>query len=119
LIDVSQAKEALNILKPARPPQGVLLDPDFSPSTIGTHFYCKVESQDPSIEKYKVRRVMSDGTEDPATGSAASALAGYLSTKEGKSESNYRYEMVQGVEMGRVSFFDHLKMISDANIDRD
>jgi predicted PhzF superfamily epimerase YddE/YHI9 len=47
--------------------------------------------------------MMVDGTEDSATGSAASALAGYLSLKKGKAGGRYRYEMAQGVEMGRVS----------------
>jgi predicted PhzF superfamily epimerase YddE/YHI9 len=46
---------------------------------------------------------MVDGVEDPATGSAASALAGHLSIKHGKAGSGYRYEIAQGVEMGRVS----------------
>lgn len=103
LIDVSSAKDALSILRPAKPPQDVILDPDFSPSVFGTHFYNKVKSEDPSIERFEVRRMMSDGVEDPATGSAAVGLAGYLSVKEGKAGGKQRYEMVQGVEMGRVS----------------
>jgi predicted PhzF superfamily epimerase YddE/YHI9 len=41
--------------------------------------------------------------EDPATGSAASDLAAYLSLKEGKPGALLRYEIVQGVEMGRRS----------------
>jgi len=103
LIDVSSAKDALSILRPAKPPTGVILDVDFSPSAIGTHFYSKLESQSPSVEKYQVRRMMIDGVEDPATGSAASALAGHLALKHGRAGGKYRYEMVQGVEMGRVS----------------
>ena len=47
---------------------------------------------------------MVDGVEDPATGSAAVGLAGHLSLlKLGGAGARYRYEMVQGVEMGRVS----------------
>jgi predicted PhzF superfamily epimerase YddE/YHI9 len=100
---VTLAKDALTILRPAKPPQGVVLDLDFSPSAVGTHFYSKVESRSPWVESYQVRRLMVDGVEDPATGSAASALAGYLSVKKGKAGVRHRYEMIQGEEMGRVS----------------
>lgn len=100
---MSLADEALTILRTAKPPQGVILDLDFSPSPIGSHFYAKINSHDPALVRYQVRRMMSDGAEDPATGSAAVALAGYLAMKEAKAGRIYRYEMVQGVEMGRVS----------------
>ena len=40
--------------------------------------------------------------EDPATGSAAGALAGLLATQDGV-EGNVRYEIAQGHEMGRPS----------------
>lgn len=39
--------------------------------------------------------------EDPATGSAASALTSYLSVKGDADES--RYHIIQGVELGRKS----------------
>ncbi|KAG5337485.1 hypothetical protein J132_07717 [Termitomyces sp. J132] len=49
-----------------------------------------------------VRTRMFDGTlEDPATGSAASTLAGWLARKNGPGKWNI--EIVQGVEMGRRS----------------
>ncbi|CAA7270430.1 unnamed protein product [Cyclocybe aegerita] len=49
-----------------------------------------------------VRTRMFDGTlEDPATGSAASTLAGYLGLKKG--EGVHRISIIQGVEMGRKS----------------
>lgn len=103
IVDVSSAKNALTILRPAKPPAGVILDSDFSPSNVGLQFYTKLPSQDPLVEKYQVRRMMIDGAEDAATGSAAVALAGYLSLRDGKAGSRQRYEMTQGVEMGRVS----------------
>jgi len=50
----------------------------------------------------KIRTRMIEGTlEDPATGSAASALTGYLSTLAG--EGKWYYKISQGVEMGRPS----------------
>jgi len=49
-----------------------------------------------------VRTRLFHGTlEDPATGSAASTLAGYLAEKKG--EGRWKFEIVQGVEMGRRS----------------
>jgi predicted PhzF superfamily epimerase YddE/YHI9 len=51
-----------------------------------------------------LRTRMIEGTlEDSATGSAASDLAGYLSLLEGKPKQRLRYEVTQGVEMGRKS----------------
>ena len=49
-----------------------------------------------------LRTRMFHGTlEDPATGSAASTLAGYLAEKKGA--GRWKFEIVQGVEMGRRS----------------
>jgi PhzF family phenazine biosynthesis protein len=49
-----------------------------------------------------VRTRMFDGMlEDPATGSAASTLAGWLAQKKG--HGRWQFEIVQGVEMGRRS----------------
>lgn len=41
--------------------------------------------------------------EDPATGSAAVALAGVLASREGESEGDFAYPIEQGVAMGRPS----------------
>lgn len=49
-------------------------------------------------------RTLLGGLEDPATGSAASGLAAYLSlVDQDKAGRSYDYEFVQGVEMGRRS----------------
>lgn len=45
-------------------------------------------------------RMLEEAMEDPATGSAACALGSYLALKSKRSQ---RFEMVQGVEMGRRS----------------
>jgi PhzF family phenazine biosynthesis protein len=50
----------------------------------------------------RVRARLFDGAlEDPATGSAASALGGYLAQKKGR--GTWRVEIQQGIEMGRES----------------
>jgi len=41
--------------------------------------------------------------EDPATGSAAAALGGWLGTREATVDGSHRYVIAQGVEMGRPS----------------
>lgn len=41
--------------------------------------------------------------EDPATGSAAAVLGGYLATRDMKPNGNYRWILEQGIEMGRPS----------------
>jgi trans-2,3-dihydro-3-hydroxyanthranilate isomerase len=41
--------------------------------------------------------------EDPATGAAASALAGYMALRQEARSGTWRWEVVQGVEMGRPS----------------
>jgi trans-2,3-dihydro-3-hydroxyanthranilate isomerase len=41
--------------------------------------------------------------EDPATGSAAAALGGYLAARESAADAKLQYVMEQGVEMGRPS----------------
>lgn len=41
--------------------------------------------------------------EDPATGSAAAALGGYLSKADGREEGSLRWTVEQGIEMGRPS----------------
>ncbi|KAF5353987.1 hypothetical protein D9756_007071 [Leucocoprinus leucothites] len=46
-------------------------------------------------------RMFSETLEDPATGSAASTLAGWLGKRKGPGK--WRFEIVQGVEMGRRS----------------
>jgi len=46
-------------------------------------------------------RMFAASVEDPATGSAASTLGGYLATKRG--EGTHKINILQGVEMGRKS----------------
>ncbi|CAI7660216.1 unnamed protein product [Penicillium palitans] len=71
----------------------------------GICMYFIVRDVEDSVSKKKViRSRMILGTwEDPATGSAASGLAAYLTLTEGKAGQNYQYHVVQGVEMGRRS----------------
>jgi len=67
-----------------------------------------VFSRDPEQPGADVRaRVFVPGLavpEDPATGSAAVALGGYLGARDGIADGMLRYVIEQGVEMGRPSY---------------
>jgi PhzF family phenazine biosynthesis protein len=78
------------------------LDAGWDKTFVGTYYFVRVQGKD---EKTKVLRTrMIEGSlEDPATGSAASDLAGYLSLVEGKPKETIEYAIIQGVEMGRRS----------------
>lgn len=63
----------------------------------------RAETSSDSNETIRTRMLIR-GLEDPATGSAASALTGYLAMKEESTEGHSRHwKIVQGVEMGRRS----------------
>ncbi|KAF2807921.1 Diaminopimelate epimerase-like protein [Mytilinidion resinicola] len=78
------------------------LDQNWNETFVGWYFYVQLGSSEGGVIKLRTRMI--EGLlEDPATGSATSALAGYLSLKEGKAGTTLKYEMTQGVEMGRRS----------------
>ncbi|KAI9373956.1 hypothetical protein BJX61DRAFT_351552 [Aspergillus egyptiacus] len=78
------------------------LDPEWADGMVATYFYVK-GVEDEKLGRKVIRTRMILGTlEDPATGSAASGLAAYLSLAEGKA-GQFVYDIVQGVEMGRRS----------------
>lgn len=69
-----------------------------------------VFSRDPELERSDIRaRVFVPGLsvpEDPATGSCAAALGGYLGTRDDMREGRLSYRVEQGFEMGRPSLLD-------------
>ncbi|KAK8059392.1 hypothetical protein PG996_009322 [Apiospora saccharicola] len=85
-------------------PNGPLLDEDRQPYGFVSRYYYVDQGIDDNSDGVvrKIRtRMLELGFEDPATGSAASALSAYL-TVAGKSQ-HARFEITQGVEMGRRS----------------
>ncbi|KAK8128547.1 phenazine biosynthesis protein phzf protein [Apiospora sp. TS-2023a] len=84
-------------------PKGPLLDEDRQPyGFVSRYYYVDQGGNDDGDGVRKIRtRMLELGFEDPATGSAASALSAYL-TVAGKSK-HARFEITQGVEMGRRS----------------
>ena len=79
------------------------LDQAWSPSLVGAYYYVVLPTSDSSATKIRARMIEADIGEDPATGSAASALSSYLALEAGGASMTYQYEIEQGVEMGRRS----------------
>ena len=69
-----------------------------------------VVARDPELDDSDLRaRVFVPGLsvpEDPATGSCAAALAGYLAAREAAPNGAFRWVMEQGFEMGRPSILE-------------
>lgn len=108
---------------------------DYQPSFLGMYLFviqgAKVHSDGVHTLEIRTRMFCSDVAEDAATGSAACTLAAYLSIKrrdtedintpwkkfvidEGASHTRYRYDIVQGVEMGRKSVITVEVVMKDA-----
>ena len=70
-------------------------------------YVVSLEAQDPAVDAH-VRMFAPDAgvPEDPATGSAAAALAGYLGRRSGTPEGSASWRVEQGIEMGRPSLLE-------------
>jgi PhzF family phenazine biosynthesis protein len=78
------------------------LDADWDKTFVGTYFFVRTGKKDRGTMTLRTRMIEGP-LEDPATGSAASDLAAYLSLETGGANKTFEYEIVQGVEMGRRS----------------
>ncbi|KAB2580021.1 Phenazine biosynthesis PhzC/PhzF protein [Lasiodiplodia theobromae] len=80
----------------------VALDEGWDQSFVALYFYFRLPDSADGTRNLRTRMI-EGGLEDPATGSAASALACFLSLAEGVAGQTHRYAVTQGVEMGRKS----------------
>lgn len=78
------------------------LDEGWDKTFVGMYFFVRVANKDQGVTRLRTRMIEGP-LEDPATGSAASDLAAYISLTEGGANKTFQYEIVQGVEMGRRS----------------
>ncbi|KAF2763570.1 phenazine biosynthesis-like protein [Pseudovirgaria hyperparasitica] len=78
------------------------LDDCWTPTLIGSLFYVMPKRGNDGVLRAR-QRMIALRLEDPATGSASSALACYLSLQIGGEGQRYKFELEQGVEMGRRS----------------
>ncbi len=67
------------------------------------HVYALVPADGDGPMRARMFAPAMDIEEDPATGAAASALAGYLGSRDGRADGALRWVVEQGVEMGRPS----------------
>lgn len=88
---------------PAIDSRVTILDQGWSSDIIAPYYYVVLPGQDDGVERVRTRLILPMVMEDPATGSAASALAAYLSLQKGEADKTYTYQVEQGVEMGRSS----------------
>lgn len=93
-----------------------LTDADWPPGFLCRYYYVEEEAEEGGNEegngdggrprrRLRTRMVEAD-LEDPATGSAASALAAYLTLTGTAHEGGARFVVTQGVEMGRRSVIE-------------
>jgi PhzF family phenazine biosynthesis protein len=102
------------------------LDKDWAAkgSTVGFFFFVKVGQAEEGVPAILRTRMILGSFEDPATGSASSTLAAYLALHEpynkGESATNqvHKFQMVQGVEMGRKSVIGVEVIAKHSRIDR-
>lgn len=93
------------------------LDEGWQNGLVIVYFFVR-DVLDPDSGKKTIRaRAILGNLEDPATGSAASGLAAYLALSEGESGC-YRYDIVQGVEMGRRSEIGVEVCVNETGIER-
>ncbi|KAG9202338.1 hypothetical protein G6514_004547 [Epicoccum nigrum] len=93
------------------------LDQGWNETFVGMYFYVHTGNSEDGAVQCRTRMIEGP-LEDPATGSAASDLAAYLSLQNGNPGEPLRYELVQGVEMGRRSeIFIEVVMSEDGGIE--
>jgi PhzF family phenazine biosynthesis protein len=107
LVQLAQIEDRLDALEATGLPIPGLshkIDEGWEPSLIAPYFYVLgSHRKEDDVMKIRARLIEPRLGEDPATGSGASALAAYLSLMRGGPGQTYRYEIEQGVEMGRRS----------------
>jgi|SRR5690242_352574 len=93
------------------------LDQGWDKTFIGTYFFVRTGTSESGVTQLRTRMIEGP-LEDPATGSAASDLVAYLSLKEGRAGETLKFELVQGVEMGRRSeIFIEVVMARDGGVE--
>ncbi|KAF5007277.1 hypothetical protein FDECE_6392 [Fusarium decemcellulare] len=101
-------------------PVNGLLDDDWQNGILFKYYYVRTGQRvEDGVTVFSIRTRMMEATmEDPATGSAACALSSYLSLQQhGLEIQTFRYEIDQGVEMGRESNIVVDVTVADSKID--
>ena len=106
LINVPSVLPYLEMLEPTGfnfDASKIQFDEGWEHSFVGAYFFAKTSHPQQGITTIRARMLEENVGEDAATGSAASALACFLALKDGTPDKIYRFNIQQGVEMGRSS----------------
>ncbi|CBY02037.1 similar to phenazine biosynthesis protein PhzF family [Plenodomus lingam JN3] len=94
------------------------LDENWKDTFVGTYFFVRTGKRAEGVSTLRTRMIEGQ-LEDPATGSAASGLAAFLSLTEGNANEALKFHITQGVEMGRRSeIFIDVELASDRSISK-
>ncbi|RVX69731.1 hypothetical protein B0A52_06375 [Exophiala mesophila] len=104
LLDLSAQPELLRNVQVTKDdiPLHSDLDDGWKEGLIADLFYIYKPDQGDGVIRIQ-QRLIGLGLEDPATGSASAALTAYLALQKGDPSTPYKFELEQGVEMGRRS----------------
>lgn len=103
LPNVEDYLQKLQVGRQMRYAEAIALDEAWTPSFAAPYFYTILSEGKGQPTKIRARMIEPQMGEDPATGSAACTLGCYLALQAGEGGRSYRFEIVQGVEMGRES----------------
>ncbi|CAI6334947.1 unnamed protein product [Periconia digitata] len=93
------------------------LDRGWNESFLGMYFWVRTGTNADGATTLRTRMIERT-IEDPATGSAASDLAAYLSLADEKQETVFDYAITQGVEMGRRSDINLRVVVGGSGVER-
>lgn len=101
LVDV-ESLEGLAAVSTTSHKLDVERDEGWTEGFVGSYFFARLPEEGAGVTKLRTRMIDRSVGEDPATGSAASALCSWFAMQNGSTGDN-RFEITQGVEMGRKS----------------
>ncbi|MCJ1253983.1 hypothetical protein MMC24_001797 [Lignoscripta atroalba] len=101
--DIQSGLERLQVDRPGISSRAFDLDEAWSPTWVGAYYYAVLPTEKEGLTNVRARMIEPTIGEDPATGSAACTLASYLALQAAGGSTTYKYEVEQGVEMGRRS----------------
>jgi PhzF family phenazine biosynthesis protein len=112
------SQDALTFVNTTPHPTHITLDSGEEESFIACYFYVQQRPDENGVIRLRTRMIESSFGEDPATGSAACALACYLTIQQRRAGTTSKYRIVQGIEMGRRSEIGvDVQTTSDGKID--
>lgn len=117
LVDLTKRQDLFAGLVPGESPR-LDLDDGWTPSFTGVMYYRLVDSRveiESSTTVWELRvRMIAINLEDPACGSGGCSLGAYLALRNGHESRNHRFNIEQGLDMGR-----HSRIVVDVRLDEE